>query len=617
MDYEITDAPEGLENAIIYEIAAKNFTSPNGAESGTFSSMEEKIPYLANLGINVIWLSGHQLCRRNHFYNIWTEYACIRPDRLDPDLGTEGEFKHMIDSAHRHGIKVILDVITHGVMKDSPLVKEHPDWFRGESWEMKDFDWYGGHQDLDDWWVNTWLWYIREFGIDGYRLDVAHYRSDLWAVIRRKAVQEGRKILIAAESGPAIKGVTDILQHGEVISHNYGLNRSSRILWDAAGYIKDRQLRAGEHYNVKIYYEDGTVQDSGLPTWYQEMKVPEVIYEKDITRIIKYESCSDGPIQTGSEMQTGRQTGSRMQAGIPAGIQMQTGILRVENIYGEKAIRNIQIRDKQGQIWNSRREDALEVDYKAEYQRKHNGLLVEFPLRIQDGQFLSIQLSCHDNGWDGFPLEENPYGVQGSRYLAGYTALLAPGIPVFMSGEEFNADYRPLPGLSPKLFGGEMFGKGRWLYGSWLDWEQLENPEKAEMLDDVKLMIRIRKTYSGMVHAFQMGETKPCFGTIDYESTAELPIPYFYRKEGRVLAVCANPDSDKDVSVCLKLQAVLHGSGSWQAEVLFGELPEACAQIAGTAEELDRIRWNIKRDKSRQGGLLVLAFKKEKESGDK
>lgn len=583
--YKIIDTPEELENAIIYEIATKNFTSPNGAETGTFSSLEEKIPYLVELGINVIWLTGHQLCEPGHFYNIWTEYACIRPDKLDASLGTEKEFKHMIDCAHKHGIKVILDVITHGVMKNSPLVAEHPEWFKGESWGMKDYDWYGGHKDLDQWWVNTWLWYICEFGIDGYRIDVAHYRNDLWALIRKKAAQTGKKIMIVAESGPAIRGVTDILQHGEVISHNYGLNQSSRILSDVAGYIKDRQIRAGEHYDVKILYEDGAVQDSSQQTWYQDIKVPVVIWEKSITKEIE-----------------DKKTGSAYQ--------MQMGMVRVENIYGEKKIQNIQIRDKQGQMWNSCMTDVLEVDYVVFYQRKRNGLHLEFPLRVQDGQLLSIQLSCHDGGWDGFPLEENPYCAKGSRYLAGYSFLLAPGVPVFMSGEEFNADYRPLPELSPKLFGGELFGKGRWLYGSWLDWEQLKNPEKACMLEDVKQMISIRKKYSHLIHAYKMGEQNQEFGTVEYESIEELPVPYFYREENRVIVVCANQNTDKDCFLYLKLQDVLSNEKPWQATVLFGDLPIGDIRLSGTADELSRICWNIRKDKSCQGGVLVLEFKK-------
>ena len=49
MDYQIIDAPDYLERLIIYEIATKSFTSPNGPESGTFASMEERLPYLEEL----------------------------------------------------------------------------------------------------------------------------------------------------------------------------------------------------------------------------------------------------------------------------------------------------------------------------------------------------------------------------------------------------------------------------------------------------------------------------------------------------------------------------------------------------------------------------------------
>ena len=84
-----------------------------------------------------------------------------------------------------------------------------------------------------------------------------------------------------------------------------------------------------------------------------------------------------------------------------------------------------------------------------------------------------------------------------------------------MSGEEFNADYRPLPQLSPGLFGGEPFGKGRWLYGSWIDWEQLKLPEKTQMLEDMKSIIKIRRSQSELIKPCRMGDTKRNFAA-DY-----------------------------------------------------------------------------------------------------
>ena len=45
---------------------------------------------------------------------------------------------------------------------------------------MVDYDWKGGHTDLDDWWVKTWTNYVTQYGVDGFRLDVDIYRPDLW-----------------------------------------------------------------------------------------------------------------------------------------------------------------------------------------------------------------------------------------------------------------------------------------------------------------------------------------------------------------------------------------------------------------------------------------------------
>jgi glycosidase len=174
-----TQSPGWIKDLIIYEIATKGFTSPAGPESGTFNSLKEKIPCLRNLGITGVWLTGHHLCAPRFFYHCWNEYAVVRPDSLDPSLGSEEDFRSLINEFHKNGIKVFLDVITHGVMNNSSLITLHPEWFRGGSWGMTDFDWHGGHTDLDEWWVNMYTNYVTSSGVDGYRLDVDIYRPDL------------------------------------------------------------------------------------------------------------------------------------------------------------------------------------------------------------------------------------------------------------------------------------------------------------------------------------------------------------------------------------------------------------------------------------------------------
>src|ERR1019366_3091346 len=89
-------SPAWAPDLIIYEIATKGFTSPRGPETGTFNSLKAKLPYLQELGITGIWLTGHSLADSHHFYNIWTQYANIEPDKIDPSLGTPEEFKALI-----------------------------------------------------------------------------------------------------------------------------------------------------------------------------------------------------------------------------------------------------------------------------------------------------------------------------------------------------------------------------------------------------------------------------------------------------------------------------------------------------------------------------------------
>lgn len=582
----ITKAPEYLDDLIVYEIATKGFTSPDGPESGTFQSLVEKMSYLEELGINAIWLSGHQQCDTKHFYNIWTEYACIRPDRLDESLGTEEDFRYMVDCAHYHGIRVFLDVITHGVMEDSPLIQEHPKWFKGGSWGMRDYDWYGGHKDLDEWWVNTWFGYVQKFGIDGFRLDVAHYRNDLWALIRKKSREIGKEIITIAETGPAICGVTDILQHGEKLSHNWGRILSSRLVNNVADYCRDRQERREEHYYVKICYEDGTVQDSAGDVGRASKENLQLVgMERETCHV----ECED----------------------LEIAYENQYGILKIENVKQKKAIKNVTIRDREGYCWNSNLEEAegfLEADFTIEYEKKGTALYAKFPLRIQDGQTFSIQISCHDNGWEGFPQGENPYFLKGSRYLAGYSALLAPGIPVFMSGEEFNADYRPIPWHTPGLYGEGKEGEGTWLYGNWLDWEQIQIPEKAAMLADMKQLISIRKKYKYMIKPCKMGNYERNFCSVGYQAEEELPIPYIYKECRELLLVAANPE-EHAVTVTFDLEGVLNPTAAYQVTTLFGG--EETFKIFG--EELQKRIYTIKQDKQTGGGLLVIHFQEVEE----
>lgn len=193
-------APEWAKDLVIYELNPRAFTSPDGAGdgsgSGTFRSMMDKLPYLADLGVNGIWMAGHHLATE-HFYGIWTVYAADRPDQIDPRLGTEEDLKALTEAARSHGIRVFLDVIAHGVVNDSGLIKEHPEWFSGGSWGMTDYDY--SNPGFRRWWIDMWVRYAIEFGIDGFRIDVHMVDPTIWDEIRKEIRARGKEVVIFPE----------------------------------------------------------------------------------------------------------------------------------------------------------------------------------------------------------------------------------------------------------------------------------------------------------------------------------------------------------------------------------------------------------------------------------
>lgn len=196
-------APSWTRHLVVYEVNPRGFTSPSGSGdgsgSGTFRSMADKAEYLAELGITAVWLAGYHEST-DHFYGIWSVYAARRFDRFDPALGTEDDFRHLVDTLHDHGIRVLLEVVAHGAVDDSPLVADYPDWFLPHgSWGMKDFDY--ANPEFREWWVDLWLRYVSDYGVDGFRVDLDLFDVTLWDEIARRAADSGHPIVVMPEHG--------------------------------------------------------------------------------------------------------------------------------------------------------------------------------------------------------------------------------------------------------------------------------------------------------------------------------------------------------------------------------------------------------------------------------
>lgn len=178
-----------------------------GFQGGDLYGAAEKLDYLADLGVNAIYLNPIFASASNHRYHTFDYYA------VDPLLGGNAAFQHFLSEAHKRDIRVVLDgVFNHasrGFFQFNHLLEcgaESPyvDWFHVKKWPLHAYDekkanyeaWWG-HKALPKFNTDTpavreFLWdvavYWLEQGIDGWRLDVPNEIDDdaFWQEFRRR-----------------------------------------------------------------------------------------------------------------------------------------------------------------------------------------------------------------------------------------------------------------------------------------------------------------------------------------------------------------------------------------------------------------------------------------------
>lgn len=95
-----------FKEKVIYQIYPKSFKDSNGDGVGDLQGIIEKIPYLAELGIDMIWLSPiFQSPQRDNGYDISDYY------QIDPRFGTMADFEELVAKAKEYQIELMLDMV--------------------------------------------------------------------------------------------------------------------------------------------------------------------------------------------------------------------------------------------------------------------------------------------------------------------------------------------------------------------------------------------------------------------------------------------------------------------------------------------------------------------------
>ena len=205
-------------------------TQPSLRHGGDLEGIRQHLDYFGQLGVTALWFTPvlENNSPDNNGFSTYHGYATTDYYKVDPRFGTNEEYRRLVDEAHQHGLKVVMDMIFNHCGFEHPWVKDMPthDWFNlpgwlkeskgtsdptGTSFQQTSYkltpvvDPYASKVDLretvEGWFVPTMpdlnqrnthvmtyliqnsIWWIETVGIDGIRMDTYPY-ADAQAMAR-------------------------------------------------------------------------------------------------------------------------------------------------------------------------------------------------------------------------------------------------------------------------------------------------------------------------------------------------------------------------------------------------------------------------------------------------
>lgn len=97
------------KGAVVYQIYPRSFQDSSGNGIGDLNGITHRLPYVADLGVDAIWLSPiFTSPMKDMGYDV-SDYC-----NIDPVFGTLTDFDRLVQTAHQLGLKVIIDqVLSH------------------------------------------------------------------------------------------------------------------------------------------------------------------------------------------------------------------------------------------------------------------------------------------------------------------------------------------------------------------------------------------------------------------------------------------------------------------------------------------------------------------------
>jgi cyclomaltodextrinase / maltogenic alpha-amylase / neopullulanase len=233
---DLFTAPEWVKNSVAYQIFPERFENgnpkltpvkavawdskpmPTSQHGGDLPGITNRLNELSALGVNLIYLTPVFQSTSNHKYDT-SDYF-----QIDEQFGTLDDFRHLVQAAHRRGIRVVLDaVFNHTGEQFAPfqdvikngIQSRYWNWFfiEGEQVDLKQVNYETfanqirsmpklniANPEVEAFLLDVATYWIRECDIDGWRLDVANEVDHVfWRKFRTAVKAEKSDALIIGE----------------------------------------------------------------------------------------------------------------------------------------------------------------------------------------------------------------------------------------------------------------------------------------------------------------------------------------------------------------------------------------------------------------------------------
>lgn len=168
---------------VIYELFVRDFSA-----EGTFRGAANNLNRLDDLGVDVVWLMPiHPIGEIKRKGSLGSPYSIQDYYAVDPQYGSESDFRALVDAVHERGMKIIIDFVANHSAWDNAWVADNPDWYTKDEdgqivspvddWsDVADFNYDNPavHAEM----TNVLKYWVEEYDIDGYRCDVAELVPD-------------------------------------------------------------------------------------------------------------------------------------------------------------------------------------------------------------------------------------------------------------------------------------------------------------------------------------------------------------------------------------------------------------------------------------------------------